>query len=361
MNKTDIDTRTLRLLNFMSSLQNDDGSFNSMYLQPYYHKDKSWMLYQTVGKTPFDVASSLIPLLFCGRDAKYILQQGKAFFVANSLDCKFWSYAHFNKHYLVPYDSDSTSLSSFVLRELGLNVANANIFNKIQDENSNYKLWIDSDLLYKHLSITGKITLLFKSQYIKKGIPCKTKLILPSDTEFAINCNVLLYLGYNDLTKATWGKVVNDFINQNFDEIYYLNNFHSVYIFARLLGYSNHKINLENEQLESVVFDLLKRLKDSASDNFSLETVLLANTILFFDLPDTEEYNFLFEKCFEDIENSNYTMVAPYYSSSRKTDAQPNTNLPNTYFGSPALTCSLYIEFLNLYRKRYYGSFYGYD
>lgn len=361
MDIQEVDIELRKILLYLESVQNIDGSFDTMYKQPYYFPNKGWMLYPTVGKTPFDVASALIPLLFCGKDTDCILQRGKAFLVENSLDCKFWSYAYLNKNYIVPYDSDSTSLSSFVLRELGLSTTKTAIFDKIKDKENNYKLWISSNLLYKYLSLPSKVKLFFRDQRIKTSIPLKSKAIFPSDAEFAVNCNVLLYLGYNDSTKDAWEKVLSDFISRNFDEIYYLNHFHSVYIFARLLGYGNHKTHLEKNQLESMVLELLKQLQEGHSDNFSLETILLTNTILLFNLPDNESYNLLFKKCFEDVEKSNYIKAAPYYSSNKKTDCQPNTNEPNTYFGSPAITCSLYIEFLNLYRKRFYGSFFGYD
>jgi hypothetical protein len=82
------------------------------------------------------------------------------------------------------------------------------------------------------------------------------------------------------------------------------------------------------------------------------------NSMLHLNL-DIGEHQDLVDNCFNAIEKGEFKHSNPFFSSNKLTDCQPEIDLPNTYFGSPAITCSLYIEMLNLYRKKYYGSYYG--
>ena len=111
----------------------------------------------------------------------------------------------------------------------------------------------------------------------------------------------------------------------------------------------------------SIVDEYISELyANHAMESQPILRILLMNTLLLMNA-DLNKYELLIKKCMYDISEERYKENTAFYSGNIKTDTQPNTCLPNTYFGSPAITCSLYIEFLNLYRKRFYGSYYGQD
>ncbi len=65
----------------------------------------------------------------------------------------------------------------------------------------------------------------------------------------------------------------------------------------------------------------------------------------------TYQYKKLIDYCFSCILNDKYQANETYFESHPNLDKNPHILRPNTRFGSPGITCPLYIEFLNLYRN----------
>jgi hypothetical protein len=349
-----IDNYINSLLDHLQSIQNNDGSFDTMYLQPYYNPDKGWMKFPA--NAPFDAACVLIPLLkIQSSQSKLILDRGKEFILNNSLEGKLWSFPKLSDEYLLFYDTDSTALCSFVLEQLQHPVSNKKFIDQFIDK-GDYRSFIVPEKYPKQLSVLTFAKLLIHSQKVKKARDYQSDLMRLNDHEFSVTCNNLLYIGESDENQQVWKSLKENFATMQVSRMYYPTLFQCFYCYARLCAYGSRKEMIpELSVLNKYTAELCSEL---AHENQPLYRVLLANAILFIDLQGHEE---LMENCMKDIDVQNYREALPFYSCNIHTDQQPGTNLPNTYFGSPAITCSLYIEFLNLYRKRFYGSYYGQD
>ena len=159
-------------------------------------------------------------------------------------------------------------------------------------------------------------------------------------------------MGKNSTNNRVWNQVKKNFDNFDFHTTYYDIPF-SIYAYARLVGYGNR-----NELVPKKI--TIDKLYSSYSDNFrnsfSLNNVLKINSLLFFyDIENLQ----LMETCINEIRQEKYKENAPYYSSNSRLNIDPLKKTPHTFFGNSAITCSLYLEFLNLYRKRFYGCYYG--
>jgi|688.fasta_scaffold342609_2 hypothetical protein len=341
----------------MERIQNEDGSFDTMYLQPYYNPTKGWMKY--AGNSPFDTSISLIPLIFMDSSkGKGIIKKGIQFLLRENLDNLLWSYPYLNEETIVPYDSDGTSMSSFVLTKSGYKIRNKEFLNSLINEHNNYPSYIWVNKFSKHLPIFTSLKMKWRNWKTKNSINVNKDLMRLTDWEFSCTCVNLLYLGKMPENEKVWKETQRAFEAHDIGFLYYINLFRAFYFYTRLAGYGNHGELIDNK---SFIDKYIAELHGLLVSRNNFESRMLFTISLLFCNHNLIEYLNLFEKNFSDIEAGIYTNIFPLYSSNKKTDFQPNTHEPNTYFGSQAITCSLYIEFLNLYRKRFYGSYYGQD
>lgn len=352
---SEIDKRIEELLSHLESIQNDDGSFDTMFLQPHYNPSKGWMNY--AGNSPYETAFPLTALTFLySEKAQQITQKGIKYILDKSLDTFLWTYAYPSKNALVPYDTDSTSLCSYVLEKNGYSVKNKDFLNEFIDNKAYYLFYIWNAKCSTKIPWFTYWKLRYRNWQTRNSLNIINNGLQLSDSEFTSTCINLLYLGKSKTNEAVWQKVIATFNNKSIDFLYYIDLYHAIYAYARLVGYGNHK---ELAQNRVVVNDYLGQLrKQLNADAISPQNILLMNTILLFDV-DLLPYEQHVEMCFDKVIQGEYTKNAAFYSSNVKTDFQPGTNRPSTYFGSPAITCTLYIEFLNLYRKKTFGSYFG--
>jgi hypothetical protein len=354
MNLKEIDDAINSLLCYLESIQNIDGSFDTMYLQPYYNKEKGWMKFSK--NAAFDTATVLIPLLQIKNDlVSNITKRGIGFIKDQSYKKKIWSYPSVSNEYLHFFDSDSTSLCSYVLEKNGGKIDNKLILSSLMNRNKDYLVYIVPKFLMFQLSLSENIKLWFHNQKVKKKLAYKNNLLNEFDCDFVVTCNTLLYLGKSKETYPVFDNVSFKIKEDKFNLLYYPSIFHGIYSYSRMCNHLEKQIK-DNIFLVNKYVKELKQKKLNEVDD--LEYLLLVNSFFYLDTIDENVEDF-FAKCFSKIISLDYKIPYPYYSCNRKTDTQPGTNLPNTYFGSPAITCSLYLEFLNLYRKRFYGAYYG--
>jgi hypothetical protein len=121
-----------------------------------------------------------------------------------------------------------------------------------------------------------------------------------------------------------------------------------------LIEYGGNKEILPQKEILELYKN--KMLSNLDVESYSPKKILLVNAMLMMEGKQIKTLQYLVDECFEDIKSGKYKRCTAFYSSNCKTDIQPGNGLPNTYFGSPAITCSLYIEFLNLYKLRFFGS-----
>lgn len=356
--RNEIDSHIGKLLSYLESIQNYDGSFDTMYIQPFYNPDKGWMKVES--NAPSDIAYCLIPLLqIQSNEASQIVEKGADFILSKSFKKKLWAYAALSNKYLHFYDTESTALCSYILEKSRKHQINNKILlDQFVNNQNSYNLFIDFHKPLRQLSFVSQIKLYIHNLKVKKGSLLKDDIMRIDDCEFSVTCNNLLYIGKTKTNKSVWAKLKKDFIENNIKRLYYPTVFHCIYCYSRLCGYGNYLDMIpEKNIINQYISELYAQLK---KEEQPLHRVLLGNSILFFDV-DLREHTSILNKCLSDISEDIFRRPTPMFSSNINTDCQPDKNLPNTYFGSSAITCSLYIEFLNLYRKRFYGSYYGQD
>ena len=352
---SDIDKRIVELLDYLESIQNDDGSFDTMYLQPHYNPNKDWMHY--AGNSPYETAYPLTVLtLLQSAKSQKITKKGIQYILDNSLDNFLWTYAYPSKNALVPYDTDSTSLCSYVLEKNGYSVINKDFLNEFIDSKSYYLFYIWETAFSVKIPFLTFLKMKWRNWQTRNSLNIINKGLLLSDSEFTSTCINLLYLGQSKENDIVWHKIQAVFKSKTIDFLYYIDLFHALYSYARLIGYAHHKELMPDLKLLDEYLKLMAEQLDKKS--ISPQSILLMNTILLFDI-DLTNHRPLIQFCFEEIVQGKYKQNTAFYSSNAVTDFQPGTTLPNTYFGSTAITCSLYIEFLNLYRKKLFGAYYS--
>jgi hypothetical protein len=350
----EIDKHIAELLNYLESIQNDDGSFDTMYLQPYYNPDKGWMNY--AGNSPYETAYPLTVLtLLQSAKSQKITKKGIQYILDNSLDNFLWTYSYPSKNALVPYDTDSTSLCSYVLEKNDYSVSNKNFLNEFIDSKSYYLFYIWNTRFDAKIPFVTHLKLKWRNWKTRNSSNITNKILQLNDSEFTSTCINLLYLGKSKENENVWQKIQGVFKNKTIDFLYYIDLFHAIYAYARLIGYGHHKEMIPNLELLDEYLTLMAEKLDKKS--YSPQSVLMMNTILLFDI-DLAKYQSHIQTCFNEIAQEKYKHNTAFYSSNSATDTQPGTTMPNTYFGSPAITCTLYLEFLNFYRKKMFGSYY---
>src|SRR5690606_640676 len=141
INKSEIAYWIEELLSYLETIQNVDGSFDTMYIQPYYNPEKGWMHY--AGNSPYETAFPLTILQnLQSITAEKIVAKGTKYIKKKSLDNFLWTYAYPSKKDLVPYDTDSTSLCSIILENQGIRINNKGFIDSLINANGYYPFYI---------------------------------------------------------------------------------------------------------------------------------------------------------------------------------------------------------------------------
>ena len=351
----EIDFQAKKLIAFLKGIQNSDGSFDTYYMQPEYYPGKGWMKFP--GNAPYDTATAVLPLLkIDSPDAKQIIAKANEFLLSQSLDGLLWTYSYVNESYLIPYDTDSTSLASLVLTESGHKVDNKVFLNSLIGKDQYYPFYIWPDRYRCSLPLITYVKMVVRNWKVKRCIPIVNDDMRITDSEFSSSCLNLLYLGKTDANRMVWEKLKAVFSNNAIDHMYYLNLYHSFYHVTRLAYFTGNDEMVQDGQL---VERYINKLKDNLNDpSHSDRHILLANSMLFLDVGEGH-FAGLSDNILTRLNQECYKQISAVYSSNVSTDYQTDGKSPNTYFGSAAITCSLYLEFLNLYRKRVDNCYFG--
>lgn len=342
-----IDNHIRSLLNRLLQLQNSDGSFTTNYLQPEYQPKNGWMEYPD--NSPFCTASVLIPLLKLETStSEKLLNKGVSYLRTRSSLEKLWWFGDFAENYVVPFDTDTTSLVSFVLQSQGQDVNNKQLLLDQKNKAGHVELWF----MPKRLS-RNYFYVWYRNRAASRCVPIQTDLIRYGDYEFAVTCNNLLYLGADMATEECWSQVHSEFNTDTFQCMYYPSRLNAVYTYARACYYNQKSVNTQSVGARNY---LQMALQVANTEN--LDGVLLATSMLYFNQTSTECQK-LFQACLDNINSGHAQKIFGFYSSNLNTDVQSDGCTPNTYFGSEAITVALYLEFLNLYRFRMYGAFFS--
>ena len=348
----EIDNHIFHLLDYLESIQNEDGGFDRKRIVSGFYKQEDWHHSHT--NTHFDTAIPLIPLCFMNdsKSAK-IVQNGINKIKKRNLDNFLWSWADSKP---VPYCTDDTSFCSYVLEKNGFEIDNKNFLNEFIDENQHYLFFILPQKKSKNIRLLTYIKLVLQRKKILNSINFLDDQMVESDHEFSSTCINLLYLNRMESNIKVWEKIKMQFSSGNLDHTYYIDIYHSFYHYARLFYYGNHKDLLpETDRLDQYINQLYAGLGEISN---SPRHILFANSLLFLGVC-LESHSGLINKCMEMLTELDYKNHMVYYSSHNIRPLRSNEKKPFVYFGSSAINCSLYIEFLNIYRKRNFGLYYG--
>ena len=352
----EIDLQIKKLLAFLKSIQNSDGSFDTYYMQPTYNPDKGWMKFP--GNAPYDTATTVLPLLKIGSvDSTSIIGKANEFLLEQSLDGLLWTYAFVNDDYWIPYDTDSTSLPSLVLTESGHEVRNKIFLDSLIGKDQYYPFYIWPNHYRFNLPFLTYCKMVVRNWRVKRCIPIVNDDMRVTDSEFSSSCINLLYMGNTEANRVVWQKLKSVFASGSVDHLYYLDLYLSFYHAARLTYFSGNDDMVTNHQVvEGYVSQLINNLNESS---FNDRHILLANSLLFLDSVGKDHLTDLSEHILEKLDQEFFKQISAVYSSNINTDYQPDGKSPNTYFGSHGISCSLYLEFLNLYRFRFHGAYFS--
>lgn len=346
-----IDSYLNSLIEYLESIQNEDGSFDRMKFQPNSEKPE-WTLHSK--SASYDTAVPLLPLQFMNsRNIEDLTRKGIECIQRESLNNFLWTWPG---PHPVPYCTDDTSMCSYLLEKNGIIVKNKEFINEFIDEKLYYYFFIWPKKKSKNIPWYVHLKLIKRNKRIRKSQHFALREIMLTDSEFSSTCVNLLYLNKNSKNQNVWEALYKRFVDRDINFIYYVDLFHAVYFYSRLCYYGNHKSLIpDSKTVNQYIFDLYHEI-DENSD--LPKNILLMNSILFFRL-DLEKHDNLISQCINDIQSEKYKCSSIYYSSHIPTSSRPKESIYYTCYGSPAITCSLYIEFLNLYRKQIYGSYYS--
>lgn len=345
--KHNIDDLIQTLVEYLSSIQNKDGSFEASFYFPS-QPEKGWAKW---GNPSYDTATIVLSLLGLKIDkAQGIITKANQFLIDDSLDKKAWKYPSGQGYEPLLYDTDATAICSLVLASCGHEINNKSFLNSFIDKDNNYKAWIMPKLPIKNCSLSTFIKIKYNNF---KALHYNKLNISIHDREFAMNCNVLLYTGITETNKKVWIKIKNDF-EKNKIECRYYDYFYALYAYSRLYKTANQKDLLISSKIIAKHLITLYTLYGNQNNNqFNLKHIFLANTIMQFEV-SVESHEPLIQFCFSQIIDGKYKELAPYYSSNLIFDKHPEKSEPINFFGSSGLTTCLYIEFLRLYKTRKY-------
>lgn len=319
-----------------------------MFYFPDFPKEQRWRSWNEEDKAAVDTAFVLIPLLnIDSQPSRQIRQKGNAYILSKSFHNRLWKFtpSAVLKQKL-PFDADSTSLCSYVLSKEGMVLKNKRFLDRFINDEYNYTIYLVPKKFYSSLPIHVQL----KLRRITRAATIFELEATPEDWETGITCNTLLYLGKSKKNAMVWDKLKKDFAAMNITTLYY-GNMYAYYAYARLYHYGQHA---DMRPAPAVLDKIIARLYEKmTNDEDSLDFLFLANLLLFFDA-DPKAHAPLMDQCFAFIADRKYDEIRIYYSGNSKISEAHQ----NAYFGSPGITCSLCVEFLNLYRKRVYGNYY---
>lgn len=335
------------VLDFLYSIQCEDGSFTTYYRHP--NETKNNWVKESSQNAAIDTASSLIPLLFIdSKVATEILHKAKSFLLSSSLDRLLWRYIPASNHqHKIPFDIDSTSLSSFILRKLGLEIQNQYFLNQFINKQGYYDTYLIGKIPTFSLPFSTNLKLIFYSLNASSNHIIS---IEKNDFETGTTCNALLYLGKGNVNDKVWETLINDVSNQNFRTVYF-SEYYSFYAFARLIKYGKHtSSHMSDLKLNGLIDYLYKGLTVQVEP---LDTLFFLNALFLLEIHFEKPYLNLIEQSILEIQKGYYKTIQHYFTSHKVL-----TKDHLSYFGSTAVTSALYLEFLNLYRNFAFGDFY---
>lgn len=345
MDSRQIDKLIDELINYLQGIQNADGSFDTLCLQPAHRPEDGWFKY--FGNSPHDTSVTCIPLIRMQHEkAKSILLKASTFILSESLDGLLWRYPSQGDFDLVPYDTDSTSLCSYLLEKQRHTVANKQFLVQQIDNKFYFPFYIYYKGIPPHLPALTALKLWWFNRKVINSTNLLNKGLLLDDSEFCSTCVNLLYLGNEQATKQVWNRINKEFENMQVNFLYYIDAYRAFYFYSRLASYEKFD-QCKYSTTTIAKYQRYLSAPDQLSDS-PLNHLLLANGLLLLkmDLPAG-----IVEYCFAQICNKKYMQPLPLYSSNAKTDFDTHTNQPHSYFGSPAITTALYLEFLHLYKQ----------
>lgn len=334
-----------KLLKHVQDIQNPDGSFDTYYLQPQYNPEKGWMKFP--GNAPYDTAITVFPLLgMTDPIAKVIVSKASDFLIQQSLDGLLWTYAYETSNYLIPYDTDSTSLASYVLSAQGAAFGNKDFLNSLINKEAYYPFYVWLRSYNGKIPFSTFLKMMFRDMKVKDCIPIVNDDMRVTDAEFTSTCINLLYLGRTTANEHVWQKIKQVLASGSIDHLYYIDLYHSLFHAFRLVHLTGHSDILPEQK---VLNDYIYKLEDGLNErSFSDRPLMLASCLLF--LKDSSHANAepFIQMVLHNLRSERYKELFASYSSNVRTDYQSDLT-PNTYFGSYGATCAHYLEFLMLY------------
>jgi hypothetical protein len=350
MNTQEIDKHIGLLIDILAQLQNQDGSFDTMYSFLYHPNDNVWKHWNKNNPPSGDSAFILYPLLSIKTEqSQKIIDKGINYVKKTSFRNFIWKYPdNRDLNVRMPFDLDSTVYCSYILSKTNISLNNKDFLNFFI-KNHKYYLEYFFPLKLKLLNCLS-FTYFIKIWYYNLTttiFSTKQPLAKKDDWETASICNILLYVGRNPKNAGVWEKLKKDFIILNFKTIYY-SKYYAVYAFARLCFNESHNDLLPSQKI--ITTNLNKLVNELSYSNNSLDFLFLANAILMLE-KTFNEYFELFNYCLSKLKRGDCIEILTYYTGNSLIGNEES----NSYFGSKAMTCSLYIEFLNLYKERKCG------
>lgn len=335
------------VVDYMFENRSSDGSFKTMYLQPYYHPSEGWMKYPI--NSNFCTASVAVNLLHAKEEPKIaeLLKSSVQFLLSNSFRGKLWSFGAIEKKYRLLNDSDTTSLSSFFLKNMGIEIYNRKILAN-QKKDGVFKIWIGNQYSTNY-SLLDYISLRLYNKIVKRCVPIKDSHIDLGEHETIIDCNVLLYLGGNDNNEVL-EKISKNLMKDSIERVYYTTGPQLIYCICRLHYYGIVNLKKENRLYDTIIerlydfYNSSYRKDNLLDDLYFLISLLYLKEMTFIQEIDTDKF------IEESYKRKLYETVEPFYTSNNKLGINPKTKEPATFFGSDIYTSSLYIEFLSLYK-----------
>lgn len=347
-----IDERIVQVIELLEKHQAKDGGFRTLQKNPQLSDTETW---RDEFPNAFLPANVLLPLTRIKNErASRILERGFNYLLANKTPFGPWHYfKDRNAQYFIPFETDTNSLLSHIGTFLGKQTLPKNLFISQLNDDGHFNLWFKPELLNFW---SGPLTYMcIHRNWIKglKSLPFRSGVVNRPDAEFCVTANNLLFLGRTQETELAVNRLCDELESSDpIQLIYYPSQTIAHFLFARA-GYYGKMGGLERANKA-----MLRWMDTTMANENECEflNVLTASTLLFTDL-DHSAKNMVIEKSWS-IFPSIKTPFA-FYCSNNHTDVDTKTGLNNAYFGGPALTISLYLEFLNLLRMREYEKAFG--
>jgi hypothetical protein len=342
----EIERRISEALSHLAILQQLPHGFETLKLNPHSDGGVQW---QKELKNAFVSANILLPLtLLNNKTASQILTTEYNLLEANRNRFGLWHYfSDTSAPFFIPFETDTNSLFSCVSQRINKKPVNKDCFYQQLSKNGLYNLWflpktkilLSSPLYYLNLKQNWN-----KAQ---KHLAFQNNVVKKTDAEFCVTANVLLYLGDNVNTQPAIAKLIEDINSQQpIKLLYYPNQIIALYLFARAYYYGNIK---PFQTIKSAIEQRLEEAYEKEIGGDKFLNLLTATISLIYNSSNT-----LTDKAIEESWNlfDQIQTPFPFYCSNSETDFNTSTKLHNAYFGAPALTAALYLEFLYLLRLR---------